>query len=124
MSRDGYAAHAGGRPGRVTELWYHNLDDLTGNLLAERDALVADRDSTAGTGQTFRINHQIAQVEIRLHDPIAAGQALGLTQSTQDPYGERRTHEVRAGMAPETGDVQSAASPIIGNHAARSGRRP
>ena len=64
--------YAGGRPGPVSELWYHNFDGLTGNLLAERDALVADRDSTAGTGQTFRINHQIAAVEIRLHDPIAA----------------------------------------------------
>jgi tetratricopeptide (TPR) repeat protein len=104
--------YAGGRPGRVPELWYHNFDDLTGNLLAERDALVADRDSTAGTGQTFRINQQIADIEIQLHDPIAAGQALGLVRSTQDLMGESRLHAVRAELAAEAGDVQSAASEI------------
>jgi len=104
--------YAGGRPGRVSELWYHNFDDLTGDLLAERDALVADRDSTAGTGQTFRINQQIAEVEIRLHDPIAAGQAFGLIEPSQDLWAESRWHAVRAEMAAEAGDVQSAASEI------------
>jgi tetratricopeptide (TPR) repeat protein len=104
--------YAGGRPGRVSELWYHNLDDLTGDLSAERDALVADRDSTTGTGQTFRINQQIAEVETRQHDPIAAGQALGLMRPTQDLLGGSRSHAVRAEMAAEAGDVQSAASEI------------
>ena len=112
--RDGMAMlkYAGGRPGRVSELWYHNFDDLTGNLLAERDALVADRDSTAGTGQTFRINLQIAEVEIRLHDPIGAGQALGLVSLNQDLFGQSRSRSVRAGIAAEAGDLQAAASEI------------
>jgi len=104
--------YGGGRPGRVPELWYHNFDALTKNLPAERDALVADRDSTAGTGQTFRINLQIADVEIRRHDPVAAAQALGMVNPSQDSLWESRAHAVRAEMADEAGDAPSAASEI------------
>ena len=102
--------YAGGRPGRAPELWYHNFDDLTGNLLAERDAMVADRDSTGGTGQTFSINEQIAGIEIRLHDLVAAGQTLGLMRPNEGLVGG--SHAVRAEMAAEAGDTQSAASEI------------
>ncbi|HUO12385.1 MAG TPA: hypothetical protein VMU37_06475, partial [Caulobacteraceae bacterium] len=64
---------AGGRPGRAPELYYENWDLVTWNLSAWRKATVADSDANAGIGTgDFADAPEIADIDVRLHDPVDA----------------------------------------------------
>lgn len=102
---------AGGRPGRAPELWYDNWDEITRNLLTERDAMEADRDRTGGVGATFNEQLHIAGLEAALHDPAAAELALQAQKgSTSDPEVQATAHFVRGLIAIDAGDVTRAVS--------------
>jgi tetratricopeptide (TPR) repeat protein len=107
-------AVAGGRPGRSTELAYANWDYLTWNLQAWLAAQVADADAEAGIGSgQASSGPQIADIDVRLHDPEAA--QLALKTTTEDPNdvaGAALVHHVRARLAWEAGDMATAVAEV------------
>lgn len=103
---------AGGRPGRAGETWYQALDSLTWNLLAERDALVADRDA-AGGAIVHDEGLRIADLEVRLHDPTAAELALNTSAGdNRDPGVVAARHFVAGQLAAQAGDPARAVSEL------------
>jgi tetratricopeptide (TPR) repeat protein len=101
---------AGGRPGRAPEPYYQNWDYLTWNLTPWLESTVADAEANAGAGSgVISAGPNIADIELRLHDPEAAD--LALRTATQDPDdlpGNALTHHVRGRMAMESGDFATA----------------
>jgi tetratricopeptide (TPR) repeat protein len=103
---------AGGRPGRVPERFYGNLDTLTWNLAAWRDSLVAEAETTGGIGSAnSSVGPSLADVDARLHDAASAQLELETTRPVeQDPTIAAISHFVRGRLAAEAGDSQRAAS--------------
>jgi tetratricopeptide (TPR) repeat protein len=101
---------AGGRPGRAPEVYYQNWDYLTWNLKSWLASTVADAEANAGVGTgVVSAGPNIADIELRLHDPEAAD--LALKTATEDPDdlpGNALTHHVRGRMAMESGDFATA----------------
>jgi tetratricopeptide (TPR) repeat protein len=101
---------AGGRPGRAPETYYQNWDYLTWNLQPWLAAAVADAEVNAGAGsQVISAGPNIADIELRLHDPEAAD--LALKTATEDPDdlpGNALTHHIRGREAMESGDTATA----------------
>jgi tetratricopeptide (TPR) repeat protein len=102
---------AGGRPGRAAEVKFDVWDNLTWNLLAERDAYVADRDSNGGVGIIYNEGVGIAGLDAFLHDREAAEVALQTT--TDDPNNPdviASIHFIKGQLAADAGDGMLAAS--------------
>jgi tetratricopeptide (TPR) repeat protein len=101
---------AGGRPGRSRELHYDISDWLTWNLLPRRDALVADRDATAGVGAIYNEGFIIARVDALLHDPAAAElELMAVPPDDKNPTIGAWIHFVHGLLAFDAGDTQRAA---------------
>lgn len=102
---------AGGRPGRAAEVKFDTWDDLTWNLMAERDAYVADRDSNGGVGIIYNEGVGIADLEARLHDWEAAELALQtITDDPNDPDVIAWIYFVNGRLAMDAGDTARAVS--------------
>jgi tetratricopeptide (TPR) repeat protein len=101
---------AGGRPGRAPELYYQNLDTLTGNLGAWLNAMVADAEANAGVGTGLTTSGPtIADIQSRLHDTEAADLALKtMREDPHDPSIGAIAHWVRGVLAAEDGDSARA----------------
>jgi len=84
---------------------------MTRNLLAERNAMEADRDRTGGVGATFNEQLHIAGLEAALHDPAAAELALQAQKANgADPEVQATSHFVRGLIAIDAGDSARALS--------------
>ena len=103
---------AGGRPGRAPELYYQNWDALTWNLQAWRTASVADAATNQGVGTgTSAAGPEIADVDVRLHDPADAEFQLQTAQSdAKDSSIAAITHFIHGRLATEAGDGARAAA--------------
>jgi tetratricopeptide (TPR) repeat protein len=101
---------AGGRPGRAPEPFYQNWDYLTWNLKPWLESTVADAEANAGAGSGFiSAGPNIADIELRLHDPEAADLALKTAKEDPDDLpGNALNHHVRGRMALESGDFATA----------------
>jgi tetratricopeptide (TPR) repeat protein len=104
---------AGGRPGRASETYYQNVDVLVWNLQAWRDALIADANANGGVGSNVGsdVGIAISDVDIRLHDLVAADIALQTVKP--DPADESipvMSHFLRGRLATEAGDTARAAA--------------
>ncbi|MDB5483389.1 MAG: hypothetical protein JWO83_4442 [Caulobacteraceae bacterium] len=112
--RDGKAmvAAAGGRPGRAPEADYVNFDLVSWNLQAWRKASIADAEAHAGVGtSTAAVAPEIADVDVRLHDPTDAEFRLLTAQAAAgDPSIDAVRHFVHGRIAMEAGDVGRAAA--------------
>ncbi|HXP66888.1 MAG TPA: tetratricopeptide repeat protein [Steroidobacteraceae bacterium] len=102
---------AGGRPGRAPETYYQNSDILTWNLGPWLDETVADADASGGIGSNVggvaAVN--IADIDMRLHDPAAAEMSLQTIKT--DPADHITTaivHFVRGRLATEAGDAAAS----------------
>jgi tetratricopeptide (TPR) repeat protein len=102
----------GGRPGRAPDLYYHNLDELTGNLGAWLNSTVADAEANAGLGTGLTTSGPgIADIQSRLHDTDAAELAVKtMTEDPHDPNIGAMAHWVGGRLAGEDGDSARAAS--------------
>jgi len=99
---------AGGRPGAASELAYQNWDWLTWNLQAWRAAIVADARAYGGVGSAQSdIEPNLADIDVRLHDPASAALHLQLTTGV-DPMAVAIADFVRGRLATETGDAAGA----------------
>jgi tetratricopeptide (TPR) repeat protein len=120
---------AGGRPGRASETSYTNLDLMTWNLQAWLAAVNADIASHGGIGTLVSSSGiAVADIESRLHDPVAAEIALStVVADDTDPTIAAITAFVRGRLAAEAGDTQRAidemeafgrafANPAVGNN--------
>jgi tetratricopeptide (TPR) repeat protein len=103
---------AGGRPGRAPEYDYQNQDLVDWNLLAWRDATLADARAHAGVGTgTGAGAPAIADADERLHDPAAAQLQLQTAQGdASDPTIAAMTHFITGRMAADAGDAATAAA--------------
>jgi tetratricopeptide (TPR) repeat protein len=103
---------AGARPGRAPELYYQNLDTLTGNLGAWLNSTVADAEANAGVGTGLTTSGpEIADIQARLHDTDAADLALKtMKEDPHDPSIGAIAHWVRGRLAAEDGDSARAAA--------------
>ena len=106
---------AGGRPGRAPETYYQNVDVLVWNLQAWRDALIADANANGGVGSNIGsdVGIAISDVNIRLHDLVAADIALQTVKP--DPADESiavMSHFLRGRLAAEAGDTAGAAAEL------------
>ncbi len=103
---------AGGRPGRMPENLFQNLDYLTWNLQVWRDAQVADSIKHGGIGSSVTASApSIADIDARLHDPADAELQLQTAQAdAADPSVAALSHYVHGRIAAEAGDVARAAS--------------
>jgi tetratricopeptide (TPR) repeat protein len=104
---------AGGRPGRAPETYYQNVDVLVWNLQAWRDALIVDANANGGVGSNIGsdVGIAISDVDIRLHDLVAADIALQTVKP--DPADESiavMSHFLRGRLAAEAGDTTRAAA--------------
>ncbi|HEX2790067.1 MAG TPA: tetratricopeptide repeat protein [Steroidobacteraceae bacterium] len=101
---------AGGRPGRAPESYYQNWDYLTWNLKPWLESTVADAEANAGAGSgVISAGPNIADIELRLHDPEAADLALKTAMEDPDDLpGNALTHHVRGRVAMESGDFATA----------------
>jgi tetratricopeptide (TPR) repeat protein len=102
---------AGGRPGQAPETMYQNWDYLTWNLKPWLESTVADAEANAGAGSgVISAGPSIADIEMRLHDPEAAGLALNTSKEDPDDLaGNAMIHHVRGRLAFEAGDFATAA---------------
>jgi tetratricopeptide (TPR) repeat protein len=105
---------AGGRPGRARETDYANWDLLTWNLIAARDATIADADANGGAGTgTTAAGPVIADLEQRLHETEAAKLALATSkEDPNDPTVGALIHFVRGRLAAEAGAKAEAVSEL------------
>jgi tetratricopeptide (TPR) repeat protein len=103
-------AAAGGRPGRAPSIDYQNWDWLTWNLQAWRAGILEDAAAFGGVGsEQSDIEPNLADVEVRLHDPDAAALHLQLSgNDAADPIANAAIHFVRGRMAAEAGDTAGA----------------
>jgi tetratricopeptide (TPR) repeat protein len=101
---------AGGRPGRAPEGMYQNWDYLTWNLKPWLESTVADAEANAGAGSgVISAGPNIADIEMRLHDPGAADLALKTAKEDPDDLaGNAMIHHVRGRLALEAGDFATA----------------
>jgi tetratricopeptide (TPR) repeat protein len=105
---------AGGRPGRVPEIYYQNYDQALWNLPAERASEIADIDSHSGIGTTgFASGAEslgVAELEVQMHDVEAATLRLKTTpvDDTVAPDVAQAAID-RALVAEEVGDFNAAA---------------
>jgi len=102
---------AGGRPGRAPETYYQNSDILTWNLGPWLEETVADAEASGGIGSNVggvaAVN--IAEIEVRLHDPAAAELSLQTIKPDPADHGTTAmTHFVRGRLATEEGDTAAA----------------
>ena len=105
---------AGGRPGRASESMYQNYDETVWDLPAFRAEQIADIESHGGIGSTVggtgTENLSVAEIEVQMHDVVAATLRLKTT-----PVDGKSLPEVavaafdRALLAEETGDLTAAA---------------
>jgi tetratricopeptide (TPR) repeat protein len=105
---------AGGRPGRVPEMYYQNYDQAVWNLSAQRASEIADIEAHSGIGTTGLASGSeglaIVQIEVQLHEVAAATLRLKTT-----PVDEKVAPDVaqaavdRALLAEEVGDLEAAA---------------
>jgi tetratricopeptide (TPR) repeat protein len=105
---------AGGRPGRVPEIYYQNYDQAVWNLSAERASEIADIESHSGIGTTgFASGAEslgVAEIEVRMHDVEAATLRLKTTQVDETVAPDVAQAAIdRALLAEEVGDLSSAA---------------
>jgi tetratricopeptide (TPR) repeat protein len=102
---------AGGRPGRASEKYYQNADELTWNMPAWLNAAIEDAESTAGAGTlATSVGPSFADLYARMHDVAAAELALQTTKAdTDDPTIEAITHFVRGVLAADAGDIIKSA---------------
>jgi tetratricopeptide (TPR) repeat protein len=110
--REGEAlrAAAGGRPGRAPEIAYQNWDWLTWNLQAWRAGILSDAQAYGGVGSAQSdVEPNIADVDVRLHDPASAALHLKLATGG-DPIAAAITLFVAGRLASEAGDTATAAS--------------
>jgi tetratricopeptide (TPR) repeat protein len=99
---------AGGRPGSAPEMAYVGYDWLTGNVLAERAAVLADAEQHAGIGATTQsANPTIAGLDVDLHDFEGARFRLQ-SFDMKDPYAQALAHWVRGRMETAAGDSAAA----------------
>jgi tetratricopeptide (TPR) repeat protein len=101
---------AGGHPGRAHETDFVNWDYLTWNLPALLAGTVADAEATAGAGTaSSSAGLQIADIQVRLHEPDAAKLALKTTkEDPHDPNIAAITHFEHGRLAAEAGDEATA----------------
>jgi hypothetical protein len=99
-----------GHPGRAHETDFVNWDYLTWNLPALLAGTVADAEATAGAGTaSSSAGLQIADIQVRLHDPDAAELALKTTkEDPHDPNIAAITHFEHGRLAAEAGDEATA----------------
>jgi tetratricopeptide (TPR) repeat protein len=99
---------AGGRPGAAPESAYEGLDWLTGDVLAERNAVLADAEAHAGIGATTQAaNPTIAGLDMDLHDTEDASLRLKSFDMT-DAYAQAMAHWVRGRLATVANDPETA----------------
>ena len=105
-------ALAGGRPGRIAEYLYQNLDYLTWNLRAWREAQIADSLKHGGIGSAVTASApSIADIDVRMHDPSDAELQLQTAQAdASDVSVAALTHFVHGQIFAEAGDVARAAA--------------
>jgi tetratricopeptide (TPR) repeat protein len=106
---------AGGRPGRAPETYYQNVDVLVWNLRAWRDALIADANANGGVGSNVGsdVGIAISDVDIRLHDLVAADIALQTVKpDPADASIAVLSHFLRGRLAAEAGDTAHAAAEL------------
>jgi tetratricopeptide (TPR) repeat protein len=103
---------AGGRPGKAPETDYVNWDLVTWNLQAWRAASIGDAEAHAGVGTgTAAQAPEIADVDVRLHDPADAELQLQTALATaSDPSVAAISHFVHGRLAMERGDAQRASA--------------
>jgi tetratricopeptide (TPR) repeat protein len=105
---------AGGRPGRVPEIFYQNYDQALWNLPAEHASEIADIEAHSGIGTTgFASGAEslgVAQIEAQMHDVAAATLRLKTTpvDATVAPDVASAAMD-RALLAEEVGDLKAAA---------------
>jgi tetratricopeptide (TPR) repeat protein len=103
---------AGGRPGRAPNVTYEIFDITTGDTSGLLNAMIADAESTSGTGTfTFATGPYTALYQALLHDPVASELALQATKpdpadSTIVPI----SHLVRGLLTTEFGQPARATS--------------
>ncbi len=104
-------AAAGGRPGRAPEIAYQDWDWLTWNLQAWRDGILDDAASHGGVGsEQSDIEPNLADIDVRRHDPDSAALHLELATNASDPLAAAITQFVRGRLAMEAGDTAQALS--------------
>jgi tetratricopeptide (TPR) repeat protein len=103
---------AGGRPGRASDLYYQNIDELTWNLAPILTALQADKQSSAGLGTQLTSNDaHIAALEAKLHDEADVALTLQtLPANPKDPTISALAHFARGLVAEDAGDPARAAA--------------
>ena len=103
---------AGGRPGKGPEILYQNTDNMTGNLLQWRKAIIADMAAHGGVGSgTSQQGPILADNTARLHDPKGAEIYLRTSQGQgADPNTIAMTHFVHGYIALDQGDYPQAAA--------------
>jgi tetratricopeptide (TPR) repeat protein len=113
---------AGGRPGRAPESTYDAVDDATWDIQAELGGIMADAESSSGTGnRTWAVGTYVAYLEALLHDPVAAEFALQtIKPDPSDPLIVPTTHLARGVLASEFGDPVRAVSEMEAFFAAYS----
>ncbi len=99
---------AGGRPGAASELSYAVWDLMTGNMLAARDALVADAEAHAGVGTvTGTAAPAIAGWTLLLHDAASTRAQLALFDM-KDRSTVAAAHFITGKLAALAGDAPGA----------------
>ena len=103
---------AGGRPGKGPEILYQNTDNMTGNLLPWRKAIIADMAAHGGVGSgTSQQGPILADNTARLHDAKGAEIYLRTSQGLDtDPNTIAMTHFVHGYIALDQGDYPRAAT--------------
>ena len=104
-----------GKPGQRAEEYYFNYADLMSwNLQAERDGMIADMEAHGGEGSNIvQDGPLIADVAIRMHDPVAADLYLQTSaNAATDPFAIAMAHFVHGYGALDRGDFARAAAEL------------
>lgn len=105
---------SGGRPGKAREILYQNEDSLTWNLLPWRLETAQDAAANGGVGTSVTAGGpSIADIDVRLHDPVDAEFQLRTAQSDAgDPTLVAIGHFAHGRLAAEAGDTARAAAEL------------
>ncbi len=118
---------AGGNPGRAPASAFLVLDDLTEDLQAQIDGMVAEVQANGGSGASSPLDLvlQIARAQVLQHDPAAAEltlQTLSL-DAHSSPLQLGTLHLTRGLLAEDAGDTARAASELEATEASAAGSR-